>query len=47
MAKFNPYQVIADTLIASIEAGTPAWRCGWKKLGGALVRPVSGGSGKP
>ena len=46
MAKFNPYQVIADTLIASIEAGTPAWRCGWKKLGGALVRPVSGGSGK-
>ena len=47
MAAFNPYQVIADTLIASIEAGTPAWRCGWKKLGGALVRPVSGGSGKP
>ena len=29
MAKFNPYQVITDTLIASIEAGTPAWRCGW------------------
>ena len=47
MAKFDPYKVIADTLIASIEAGTLAWRCGWKKLGGALVRPVSGGSGKP
>ena len=47
MAKFDPYQVITDTLIASIEEGTPAWRCGWKKLGGALTRPVSGGSGNP
>lgn len=47
MAKFDPYQVIADTLIASIEEGTPAWRCGWKKLGGALTRPISGGSGNP
>lgn len=47
MAKFNPYQVITDTLIASIEAGTPAWRCGWKKLGGVLTRPISGSTGKP
>lgn len=46
MAKFNPYQVITDTLIASIEAGTPAWRCGWTKLGGVLTRPVSGSTGK-
>ena len=47
MAKFDPYQVITDTLITSIEAGTPAWRCGWNKLGGALTRPISGGSGNP
>ena len=47
MARFNPYKVIADKLIASIEAGTPAWRCGWNQLGGALVRPVSGSTGKP
>lgn len=46
MAKFNTYQGIADTLIASIEAGTPAWRCGWTKLGGVLTRPVSGSTGK-
>ncbi len=44
---FNPYQVITDTILASLEKGVQPWRKGWTALGGALSRPVSGGSGNP
>ena len=44
---FNPYQVITDTILASLEKGVQPWRKGWTALGGALSRPVSGGTGKP
>jgi antirestriction protein ArdC len=44
---FNPYKVITDTIIALLEKGVQPWRKGWTSLGGALSRPVSGGTGNP
>jgi antirestriction protein ArdC len=45
--KFDPYQVITDSIIDALEAGTPPWRAQWKGLGGSGLRPISGGSGNP
>jgi len=33
--KFDPYQVITDSIIDALEAGTPPWRAQWKGLGGS------------
>ena len=44
MAKFNPYKVVTDIIIDSIEAGTPKWRKRWTG-GGSFNRPVSGATG--
>ena len=47
MAKFDPYQVITDSIIEALEAGTQPWRAQWQGLGGCSLRPISGSSGKP
>jgi len=44
--KFDPYQVITDSIIEALEAGTQPWRAQWQGLGGCTLRPISGGSGK-
>ena len=44
---FNTHQVITDIILASLEKGVRPWRKGWTALGGALSRPVSGGTGNP
>jgi len=44
--KFDAYQVITDSIIEALEAGTQPWRAQWKGLGGCGLRPVSGSTGK-
>ena len=44
--KFDAYQVITDSIIDALEAGTQPWRAQWNGLGGCGLRPVSGASGK-
>ncbi len=45
--KFDPYQVITDSIIEALEAGTQPWRAQWKGLGGSTLRPLSGATGNP
>ncbi len=45
--KFDPYQVITDSIIDALEAGTQPWRAQWKGLGGSTLRPLSGATGNP
>ena len=44
--RLDAYQVITDSIITALEAGTQPWRAQWTGLGGCSLRPVSGGSGK-
>lgn len=45
--KFDPYQVITDSIIDALEAGTQPWRAQWKGLGSSTLRPLSGATGNP
>ena len=40
MAKFDTYQIVTDQIIASIEAGTPAWRKPWTGDTGGIPFPL-------